>query len=91
MLGLSQQAAEPVDGVESASSLYAEFFRRSEAGPGDLYVELAGKSTYNASSTISRSVSAGEATRDLKRVQPSLKQLLGEGRPSVVLELDNGT
>ena len=32
-------------------SLYAEFFEGSEAETGDLYVELAGKSTYNASST----------------------------------------
>jgi hypothetical protein len=35
-------------------SLYAEFFGGSEAGPGDLYVGLAGKSTYNAGSTISQ-------------------------------------
>jgi hypothetical protein len=34
-------------------SLYVEFFGRSEAEGGDLYVELAGKSTYNAISMIS--------------------------------------
>jgi hypothetical protein len=39
---------------------------------------------------ISRSVSTGEAMRDMKRVQQSVQQLRPEDWHSVVLELDHG-
>ena len=43
---------------------------------GDLYVESVGKSTYNACSAISRSVSIWEAIRAIgKRVQRSVQRL----------------
>jgi hypothetical protein len=54
---------------EARAILYAEFSGRSGAELEDRYVELAGRSTYHAGSTISRSASAGEATRNMKLVK----------------------
>jgi hypothetical protein len=79
ILGLGHEAAETVDEIGIACRRYMPSLSLDrKAAPGRIVVELAGKSTYTPGSTIGRSASAGEATRDMKRVQQSVQQLRPE-------------
>jgi hypothetical protein len=70
-------------------SLYDEFFRGYRAEIGLYCPDFRPNSTYKSTSTISRSVRAGETTRDMKRVQQAVQQLRPEDWYAVVLELDH--
>jgi hypothetical protein len=88
LLGLGQEAGEPVDGIRSARDRYTPSFsgdRRRELG--DLLRRWAGKSAYNVDSTISRSVSTAEAPRNRKHVKQSVQGLVRRDRHAMVLEL----